>query len=370
MKKILFLISIIFPAMLFAQNSYTVSNIHGVTANYYSLQGALDSVPAGSIIYLFPSQVSYGGGVVNKKIAIYGNGFLLDQNVLPAASPNVYGAHLQYLDIKQGGSNSYIEGLQFNTAVYAVTAGWPTGSPVHIDSAINVTISRCAFFPQGGGYIFTTNATYNCTIRDCYMDLAESGEGNSSNVLNDNNSGSTALQFRNNIITNRRTGKNFICNNILTNSDISFINNTIVAAIAGSNFQNLKYVNNIFVDTNPGGTTTAAATLMLGEVHNNISTRMGFLDSTQNNYSGANPDSVFTYSTFGFHGEDQQWQLQPGSFANTYGIGSVACGAYGGENAYTLSGIPNLPNVYAVTILKDSLVRGNVLVRIRAKASN
>jgi hypothetical protein len=370
MKKIFLLIGVILPVVFFGQNTYTVSNINNVTADYFSLQGALDSVPESSIIYLFPSPVSYGGGVVNKKVAIYGNGFLLDQNPYPATAPNTYGAHLQYLDIKQGGSNSFIEGLQFNNATSAIVAGWPTSNPLHIDSAVNVIVSRCAFYPQGGGYFITTKATNNCIIRDCYMDLAESGEGNSSFVLNDNLSGSTALQFRNNIITNRRTGMTFNCFNILVASGVSFINNTIIASINGSNFQNLNYVNNIFVDTNPMSATTANSVSMLGQVHHNISTKMGFIDSTQNNFSGANTDSLFVYSSFGFHGEDEQWQLLQGSFANTYATGGSACGAFGGEVPYTLSGIPQLPNIYSVTVQKDSLTRGNVMVRIKAKASN
>jgi hypothetical protein len=370
MKNILFLISVLLPAILFSQNTVTVCNIPGVKADYNSLQGALDSVADNSILYLFPSNISYGGGIVKKKVAIYGSGFLLDQNSPPATVPNTYGVNIQYLDIKQSGSNSYIEGVQFNNITFTQIAGLPTGTPLQIDSASNVIISRCGFFPHGGGYFVTTKTTYNCIIRDCYFDIVESGEGNSSFILNDNNSGSTALQFRNNIITSRRVGMSFNCYNILANSDVTFINNTIIAAIPGSNFQNIKYVNNIFVDTNPSGSVTPAGVFMLGEIHNNISNRRNFLDSTSNNYGNANPDSLFVYSSFGFHSEDQQWQLLTNSFANTYGTGGIACGAFGGDKPYTLSGIPDLPNIYNVTILPDPNVRGNVLVSIKAKASN
>ncbi len=371
MKKILLLISALFPAILFSQNIFTVSNISGVTANYSSLQGALDSVPDGSIIYLFPSTVSYGGGVVKKKVAIYGTGFLLDQNPPPATTPNTYGVNIQYLDIKQGGSNSYIEGVQFNNITFTQLPGLPTGTPLQIDSASNVIISRCAFFPHGGGgYFVTTNTTYNCMIRDCYFDLIESGETVSSYVLNDNNSGSTGLLFSNNIFTSRRTAMGFYCNYIRPYSGISFINNTIIAGMSASNFQNLKYVNNIFVDTNPAGVVTPSSVLMQGEVHNNITNRATLFDATSFNYQQANPDSIFVYSQFGFHSEDQQWQLQSGSFANTYGVGGIPCGAYSGDKPYTLSGIPGLPNIYSVTVTADSSLRGHVLVRIKGKALN
>ena len=82
MKKILFLLSL-WPVWSFAQNTYSVSNILGVTSDYYTLQGAIDSVPAGSTLLVFPSPKSYGIVSISKKIAIYGTGFLLDQNDAP-----------------------------------------------------------------------------------------------------------------------------------------------------------------------------------------------------------------------------------------------------------------------------------------------
>ena len=369
MKKILLFLSA-WPLIVVAQNSYTISNIAGVTANYASLQGALDSVPDGSILYLFPSTVSYGGAVVKKKVAIYGTGFLLEQNAPPATTPNTYGVNLQYLDIKQGGSSSYIEGIQFNNINFAQVPTLPVGTPLQIDSAANVIISRCGFFPHGGGYFITTNTTYNTIIRDSYFDLNESGEGNNSNMLNDNSSGSTGLQFRNNIITNRRVNMGFGAYNILPNSDISFINNTFVVRMASSNFQNMKYVNNIFVDTDTTAAVSPASVYLNGEVHHNVTNRTTLFSPQSFNTQGINPDSVFVYSGFGFFSEDQQWQLRSNSFVNTYATDGLACGAYGGDNPYTLSGIPHLPNIYSLTIARDTTKRGNVLVHIKAKASN
>jgi len=371
MKKILMLAGILLPAMLFAQNVFTVSNVPGLKANYATLQGALDSAADGSVLYLFPSKISYGKGIVNKKVVIYGAGFLLDQNAVPASNPNVYGVNIQYLDVKPGGSNSYVEGVQFNGLSFTQDPNLPNGTPVEIDSAINVIISRCAFFPHGGGYFITTKTTYNCIVRDCYMDVAESGEGNSSYVLNDNNSGSTGLQFLNNIITNRRTGMQFYCANITAASDVTFTNNTIITNLKGADFRNLKYINNIIVDANGSYNVDPASVYMKGStLRNNISNCPGLFDSTSANISKANADSIFVFSQFGFHGEDQQWQLQTGKFANTYGVGGIPCGAFGGQNPYTLSGIPHLPNTYSLSLAPDLKKRGNVLVSIKAKATN
>lgn len=371
MKKILMLAGILLPAMLFAQNVFTVSNVPGLKANYATLQGALDSVPDGSVLYLFPSKITYGQGIVTKKVVIYGTGFLLDQNAVPASNPNTYGVNVQYLNIKQGGSNSYVEGVQFNGLSFKQVDGVPVATPVEIDSAVNVIISRCAFFPHGGGTFVNTKTTYNCIIRDCYMDLAESGEGNSSFVLNDNNSGSTGLQFLNNIITNRRTGMPFYCANITTASDVTFANNTIITSLKQADFRNLTYINNIIVDPNASYTVSPANVYMQGPVmRNNISNCPGLFDPASANKSNANADSIFVYAQFGFHGEDQQWQLQANSFANTYGVGGIPCGAYGGQNPYTLSGIPHLPNMYGITLAPDTRKRGNILVSIKAKATN
>jgi hypothetical protein len=109
---------------------------------------------------------------------------------------------------------------------------------------------------------------------------------------------------------------------------------------------------------------------MNGAAFNNITNSSTLFAAGSGNYPGANPDSIFAYSSFGFHSFDQKWQVVNNSFAKTFATDGRETGAYGGDKPYVLSGIPNLPGIYALTITPDISKRGNVLVRIKSKASN
>ncbi|MBS1564545.1 MAG: hypothetical protein JST39_09140, partial [Bacteroidetes bacterium] len=241
MKKIILALFLL-PILAQGQNAYTVSNIPGVRANYYTLQGAIDSVAAGSVLYVFPSVTDYGNIVLRKKMTIYGTGFMLDQNGPPYTSPNQYGVSISSLFIGPGADNSYIEGLQL------------TGTTPHpdlnnyyrffLDSVNNVTISRCIAdiwptFPFNNVIAETIN-TFNCSFNGCYLALTNFDNPNHSGggFFVEGGDGSTNLQFNNNIIDSRGYDVKMVMARAVNYGDIRFTNNTFSIGLHGTNFGN------------------------------------------------------------------------------------------------------------------------------------
>lgn len=372
MKKYL-LFLLLWPVSSFAQKTYSVSNIPGVATDYTSLQGAIDSIPPGSTLLVFPSAKSYGIVSVAKKITIYGTGFLLDQNEAPFTAPNQYGVVLDAINFKSGSDHSFIEGIQIIDV--SASGGYPR---IELDSVNNVTISRCSFYMQGFGpnLVYTKN-TYNCNFNGCYFVLRQPSAGfdaSGGGLYRESGTGSQNLYFTNNIIENRGLLSIGLSMNHLVSTEnlgnVYFDHNTFVVSLGGSDFSNYTYTNNIFYDTYPQLVAVPQSVRMLGAAFNNITNSPALFKGGSGNFLNANGDEIFAYSTFGFHSFDQKWAVQDTSFAKHFAADGGEVGAFGGKKSYVLSGIPNLPEIYAITVSGDTTARGHVLVRIKARASN
>jgi hypothetical protein len=373
MKKILLFLWLL-PFFTVAQNSYTVSNVPGVTANYRTLQGAIDSVAAGSTLYVFPSVVDYGNVNINKKLFITGTGFMLDQNADPFTAPNVSGVTVSSVYFMPGSSNSYMEGIQ-------LTGNTNEGRffRFFLDSVNNVTINRCLAeiwetFPSGN-YVFQTRNANNCTISQCYLTEVNLEVTNHSGgeFYIELGTGSQNLQFNNNVIDNRSSTIGFTFNhNVNTNNygTVIFTNNTFHGGINNSGFSNYTYFNNFFISTDTADAVSQNVIGLSGSTGFNITNARNLFPAGSNNLQGVNPDSIFQYASFGYHSWDQSWQVLDNSFVKHYANDGGEVGAFGGYNPYVLSGIPALPEIYNLTVDPDSKNRGHVLVRIKAKASN
>lgn len=377
MKKIIFLLLGCFPLIIIAQNSYTVCNTPGVVADFASLQTAVDNVAPGSILYIFPGTNNYGSITISKRLNILGTGYMLDQNSEPATSPNTSGVVLDAFNFKPGSDNSLIEGLQF-------TANDATSSNniyrLILDSVANITINRCFINLHDNGnpgnVLFYTRNAGNCIFNQCYLLMASpTVTHNLSGLFQEVGTGSN-LQFNNNIIDGKYDATGFTMNQLPYNflephGNIVFTNNTIIANLNQSRFCYYTYINNFFINIKPSEVIDPTAIQMnAATAANNITDAPNLFPAGTSNQQNANINSIFVSSTFGYHSPEQKWMVQPGSFANTYGAGGIQCGAYGGTHPYVLSGIPNLPYTYALTVATDTTLHGNVLLRIKAKASN
>lgn len=88
-------------SFLAAQTTYTVNNNPNTAADFSNLQTAINTVPAGSILYVQQSATSYGGIVINKKINLVGR----------SHSDSSYKSQVDAVNFVAGGSDSSIKGL-------------------------------------------------------------------------------------------------------------------------------------------------------------------------------------------------------------------------------------------------------------------
>jgi hypothetical protein len=372
MKKV-FLLFYLFPLLATAQNRYIVNNAPGAAANYNNLQGAIDNVPAGSILYIMPSGISYGDVVIAKTLTIYGTGYFLGANTPPQTQAGALGnALVNTMLFRAGSTNSKIEGLQLADLTLP---SFPLYR-IMLDTVSNITISRCYFNTvYGTNAIVASKTSTNCTISDCYLYLPNTSLQASARVI-DNLGGAgtiSGLLFRNNIITSGWSNLFGIYNYyIYPGDDISFVNNTILTNLSRSTFNNLTYTNNLLIHSFLADNVQVNPSTdgLSGNSHNNVTNADHVFTDSANNYQNANSDSLFVYSVPGYHSNDQQWGIRTGSFAKTYGQGGIECGAYGGSHPYQPSGLPNLPYIYSMSVPAQATTPGMITVHIKAKASN
>lgn len=374
MKKYTLLLCLL-PFLSRAQHSYTVSNVPGMTANYRTLQGAIDSVADGSTLYVFPGVTDYGNVNINKKLSIIGTGYLLSENADPYTAPNKTGVAVSSVYFGPASSNSYLQGIQFNG-----NTNESRFYRIFMDSVNNVTINRCFLeiwvtYP-GGNIIFETRNTYNCTISQCYITQINLELPNHSGgeLYIELGKGSQNLQFSNNLFDNRYTNGSFTLNHNVdpvNYGTLVFTNNTFHGGIQNSNFSNYNYYNNFFISTDLTSGISPSPLGLNGPTGFNITNLSNlFPAGSTNNLHGVNADGIFSYATFGYHSWEQSWQVVDTSFTKHYASDGGEVGAFGGFNPYVLSGIPALPEIYSLSVKPDSTSRGRVLVHIKAKATN
>lgn len=378
MKNII-LLTLLLPLLAGAQKIYTVSNIPGSGASFKTLQGAHDSVAAGSILYVLPSSFSYGNAVFTKKLTVYGTGYFLGQNTEPNTQANTAPVTVNSITFKPGSDNSFVEGLQMVFQAQEVTNRFV------LDTVSNITISRCLIIsPTWGAYgaahsFFYINGANNCLIRQCYIQNIN-GYTNPPAIQYKYSTypNFSGIQFLNNIFDWQPTGNNafrfgpdtyggFKAGGIV---DLKIINNTFLTILKYSAFGNLNYTNNIFYNASATDIVVAANVYLNGTNMNNISNSATLFPVGGNNYQNPDADSIFVATLSGAHSIDQKWMIRDNSFANTFGLGGIACGAFGGTAPYKLSGIPNIPFIYSLNVPSQGTAPGSILVHIKAHASN
>lgn len=377
MKKIILFV-LLFPLLVHAQNIYTVSNVPGASANFKTLQGAHDTVAAGSILYVLPSSFSYGDVVFTKKLTVYGTGFFLGQNLEPNTQANTAPVYVNSITFRPGSDNSFVEGLQLAFQAHQNTDRFT------LDTVSNITISRCLIVSptfnaySGNHSFFTMNGANNCLIKQCYIQNINGYTVPRVLRYFDTYPNFSGIQFVNNIFDWTALGGNgfYFGPDILGGfqaggtNEIKIINNTFLLDLKAGRFGNLNYTNNIFYNTSPADIVDPANVGLGGTNLNNITDVPALFPSAGTNYQNVNADSIFVAALPGYHSIDQKWALRDGSFANTFGVGGVPVGAIGGASSYKLSGIPNIPYIYNLSVPSQATAPGTISVHIKANASN
>lgn len=323
------LAAITMPQLSFAK-IWRLNNNAGVTADFTNINAAVTnaSVVSGDTIHLEASATDYGSATLTKRLVIIGLGYFHD----PANTSYPGNTGLQAstmpgmvssLTFGTGSNGSKCIGIQFNGS-----AGF-NANP----SPLNITLEKCFI---GTGVFFPSTAVSAVTIRKCFFNNSRI-EANTANTLSD-------FVCENNIFYSTFA---YLSLPGLTGSNNIFRNNSFSGVGAASTISNCYVANNIF-GTSPNIAFTNCT------IKNNLFQANQTLPPTAtNNQINVNMTNVYVGGTTG--SIDSRFALKSGSPAIAAGltVGAVTtpdCGAFGATDPYKLSGIPNIPSIYALTV--------------------
>lgn len=309
---------------------WRLNNNAGVTADFTNLNAAFTnaSVVSGDTIHLEASTIDYGSATLNKRLVIIGLGYFLDpaNTTFPAntglQASTMVGA-LSSITIGTGSNGSKFIGVVFNSSI-SVSAN---------PNPLNISFEKCFI---NSGIFFPSTAVSGITVRKCFFNNARI-EASTANTLSD-------FVCENNIFF---TTFSYLNLSGLTGSNNIFRNNSFRDVGATSTISNCYVANNIF-GTSPVINFTNCT------IKNNLFQANQTLPPTAtNNQINVNMTNVYVGGTTG--SIDSRMALKSGSPAIAAGltVGAVTtpdCGAFGATDPYKLSGIPNIPSIYALSV--------------------
>ena len=329
------------------------NNNPGVTGVniYTTIQAAHDAAVANDIIYVEPSNASYGNLDARKRLTIIGNGYFLDKNT--NVSFDSRKSEVGSITFNNGSANSLLNG------VYSVSG---VGNVITIND-VNITVTRCYLptinFGLSTNLVAGLNSRgNNGTVTKCVIINQVSGQ----NAINTISQYGYNCTFSNNIMSFRFYNlTNCVINNNVFNSGTSVIS---TEAIYGSTISN-----NIF-DARGRTTTYDANSAGTGNTFsNNICLGQAMIPSGNGNVNFG--DETITFLVVNpwssITTEDSKFQLGASSPAISVGSGGTNAGAFGGASPYVLSGMPAYPVItnYVVSGVGNSSTPLNVSVTVR-----
>ena len=351
MKKFFFY-SVIATALFSSLNAnakiWRLNNNAGVTADFTTFNAAVASasVLAGDTLYIEPSTTTYQTGSITltKRLVVVGPGYFLDPaNTTTPANLGLQAAtgfsDLAFFRIGAGADGSKFMGLYM-------------GGSFYLNNANNITFEKMCF--TQGAY-FETGTNDSITFRKCFFyngyGMTDAVAATITNLVIENNIFYSGYYISLNNITG--SANIFRNNSIVPNGNAFTLENTYVAnnifGTGGQNiFTNCTIKNNLF---------QVAQTLPGTAVGNQVSVNMA------NVYVGGATGSL-----------DSRAALKAGSPAIAAGltIGAVVtpdCGAFGATDPYKLSGIPNIPSIYALTV-PISIPSGSATMNVTFSSRN
>ncbi len=345
MKHLSFLLLCLLAAFSSEAKIWRVNNNPGVTADFATFVDAVNAAAAGDTIHLEPSATDYTSSSLTlaKRLVVIGPGYFLD----PANTSTPGNAGLQFATgdgripffrIASGANGSKFMGITISGSVYmngvsniSFEKVYFPASP-YFETGTNDAVSfRKCFFNGVGITAAATTVISNFTCENsifynsAYISLATlSGSGN---------------LVRNNSVLN--SGSAFLLAN-------TYLANNIFGTSAQGTFTNCTVKNNLF---------QSSQTLPGTAVGNVVSVTM------TNVYVGGTTGSL-----------DSRAVLKAGSPAIAAGltVGTVTtpdCGAFGATDPYKLSGIPNVPSIYSLTV-PTSIPSGSATMNISFSTRN
>ncbi|HET9503547.1 MAG TPA: hypothetical protein VFO93_08395 [Hymenobacter sp.] len=341
---LLLLGTIVAQAQTIRRVNNTSTNVVGVNV-YNTLQAAHDAASAGDVIYLEPSNISYGALVCVRPLTIIGNGYYLTQNT--GLQLDTRESLVDAVTFASGSAGSRITGCTLNSSMNI--------------GASNVTVERNRF-ASGYAYIGYNPSTGSVGASNIIFrqNIMENGYSVS---LYPGSSTATAVSnvnITNNILSGgvSSSGQYARMTNIL-------ISNNVIGALSspasqyGIDVDNAVIKNNILIYTGTGTNFSPRNNAYSYNIAGNAA--FGTANGNQQNVTPANLFVGGTAST------DGAYQLRTGSPAIGTGESGTDVGAFGGVLPYRLSGIPNVPTIYQYS----QSVSGNTLnATINTRSNN
>ena len=323
MKKITTIITVLL-FFLFTNSTYAkiwrVNNITGINANYTDVNTAINAgtTLAGDTIHIEPSPTSYGNITVNKRLVFIGNGYLLSGTGGNAGlQSNTNTSTSASFDFVAGSRGSIVEGMSI--------------SVVYLEDH-QLTVRR-----NSVSYVYLYSTCDSCNIQQNYVFYVV------------NNTAVTASRI-------------VITNNLFQGSGYGIgLPSTVSAIIENNTFPTGSYLNvwGSQVDNNIFGSGTV--TLNNSVAFNNI------CDGTEFPAGNGNQQNITMTNVWVSTGStDGYYFLKPGSPALGTGQNGYDIGFTGGPNPYKLSGIPDVPSIYQLTVPPTGTNTINVTISTRS----
>lgn len=328
MKHLLFL-SAMFTILALQANAkvWRVNNNTGVQADFTTISAAVTAAAAGDTIYIEGSATQYADATIAKQLTIIGTGYYLADTANHETQWNTHTGAIGNIYFNSGSKGSKISGVEIDGGV-------------QLNDSL-VTIERCycnsyIYLAQGSGTYADHDTIRQCSAYGIVSNNAASGSAKDVMVYNNIIPGS--IQFQSN----------------LANTTVYFINNVFGNFTFKS--ENCVFQNNIFFGNSFD--TYGSSNYFANNLFSYSSAQSGVPTGNSNQFS-VDMSTVFVaastnYSTAptGFS-HDGQYRLVAGSPAigagNINGV-TVDCGAFGGPAPYVLSGMPNIPSIYSLTV--------------------
>ena len=309
MKKqlLLGLIFTLVGGIVCGQHLIRVNNNPAADPDYATLQAANDAASNGDTIYVEGSPTDYDGADISKKLVIIGPGYFLTDN----DSTQAFGISATFksnIDFQSGSAGSIITGCDINNSII-----------LYVN---DISIIRCNVNAIGPGA-----EVNNILILQNYV-----------GTISFNN-----YKITNSVISNNILSAYIQCGS--TSGNLQIVNN-VCSWVANNaiSVYNASIANNIITQTSG-----SIAVNTGNAINNNIFAGAG-TDANGNKYNIAMANVFVDFNGSLNYSDDAKWKLKTGSPAIGAGVSGIDCGAFGGPTPYVLSGVPNLPHIYAATI--------------------
>jgi hypothetical protein len=347
-KNTVMTLSIAFMAALSANAKTWIVAPTTIAGNYFTnIQAAHDAASAGDTINVIPNSTSYGNLVCNKTLVINGGGYLLFENNmnLPYSSTGTLIGNVTFTGTSTG---SIIQGFNFNGVggignynlfVFVNNIVVRRNSNVRISIAASITnlfVSQNYKVAIGCGSFNITNLFVNNNLFDA---------GNFASCTN------TCIYLWGIDATGNISGK--IINNYFNGILPVGNGNLFSGPIQIGNFQ---YSNNIFNYGYMSQLSSSGNTF-----YNNIGNFNSSNSTFWNGYSGNGNMTISGLSNYfvGGNSPEGKYMLNSTVVGKNAGTDGTDIGMFGGSTPYVLSGIPNIPYIYNLSVPTNS--NGNTL---------